>query len=421
MKTFLVIAHAFPPAAGMGTVRICRFLKYLPQYGWKAHVLTTASVPPGVPLDDTMMGYVPPGTSISRVAATDLEAVCGRLERWHLGRLAYLLNRLVGKLPPDRWLLLWLPQAYREARRILSERRIDAVFTSSFPCTTHLVGYLLKKTTGKPWVAEFRDEWSQHPHRPWPAAWQKWLDAWLEQRVLQGADHIVAATNAYVAGLLALTPSKMKDKFTTITNGFDAEDFAARPPAPNDSFTMAHVGFLYDGRSFLSALEELLLEGKIPCEEVRLLIAGKVEPLCFAPFRLEDYPLTGQITQYTGWLSHAEAVQYMRSARVLLVTLGRHRGTATIPGKAFEYVASGRPVLAVVPPEGEAAKVIRKTNTGMVVDPEDISAIKESLLSVYVKWKSGDLAVQSDHARIQEYDARVLSHKLVQILDKVIR
>lgn len=421
MKTVLVIAHAFPPAAGMGTVRLCRFLKYLPQSGWKAHVLTTAAVAPGAPRDDTMMDYVPADTSVSRVAATDLDAICDPLRRWLLGRLARYLQRLINRLPPDQWLLLWLPQAYREARRILNKDRIDVIFTSSFPCTAHLVGYLVKKTTRKPWVAEFRDEWSQHPHRPWPTTWQRWLDAWMEQRVLQEADHVVAATDAYVAGLAALSPSEKKNKFTTITNGFDAEDFAAGLFAPGDRFVIAHVGFLYDGFSFLTAMEELLAERKISSDKVQLMIVGKIEPLRFAPYRLEDYPLTGQITQYTGWVPHTKAVQYMKSATMLLITLGRHRGTATIPGKSFEYIATSRPILAVVPPEGEAAKVIRETKSGMVVEPEDIPAIKQAVLSMHDRWKSGDLAVASDWARTRQYDARILSNRLAQILDAVSR
>ena len=397
-------------------------MKYLPQYGWKAHVLTLASVAPEVPRDDTMMEYIPNGTPVTRIAATDLDIVCNRLKGWHLGPLAWRLRRFVnGMLPPDRWLLLWLPQAYREARRILSKNPIDAIFTSSFPCTTHLVGYLLKKTTGKPWVAEFRDEWSQHPHRSWPKTWQGQIDAWLERQVLLKADKVVAATDAYVAGLASLVPPNMAQKFATITNAFEDDNIAENSRQDKVKFIVAHVGFLYDGLSFLPVLEEILTEKKIPEREIEFRVVGKMEPLRFAPFNLAEFPLAAKVTRYTGWVPHAEALRHMAEATVLLDVLGRHRGTATIAGKTFEYIASGRPILAVVPPEGETARVIKKTETGTVVEPQDRRAIKDTLLDMYVRWKAGVLDIKPNWREIQRYDARILCQRLAQLLDIVSR
>jgi glycosyltransferase involved in cell wall biosynthesis len=434
MKKVLFISYYFPPLGGMGSVRLARFARYLPEFGWHPRVLTVKTVQARLPRDDGLLEYIPRDIVISWADPLDLTALEKQAERFRAGTLFLGLSRVIQRIPPDGELgVAWLGPLYYEARRILARERIDAILTSSFPCVTHVAGYILKKATGIPWVADFRDEWSLHPQRTFRFSLQRKLDAWLEQQVLLTADHVVAATDAYIVGLASHVPPSHRDhRFTTITNSFDISDLESTRLAPNPwaqqyptlkKFTVTYVGYLYGGVGFLSALENLLSKGMILANAIQVEIVGQIYPLMQHDGQiLKEKVATLEskgVIKRTGWVSHIEAMRHLQEADVLLLHLHPSRGAATIPGKVFEYLSFGKPILALVAPDSAAAHMIRRTNAGTIVAPDDVKAIEELIQSLYMKWQQGELAAALNLEEIRKYEARVTTETLANVLTHI--
>lgn len=436
MKKVLFISYDFPPLAGMGSIRLARFARYLPEFGWKPHVLTIKTMPQRQPRDDRLLDSVPSDIIIDRVDPFNLTALEKQAGKLHAGAVIRGLRKVLRQIPPDREIgVTWLLPLYREARMILNRERIDAILTSYGLGITHIAGYLLKKATGIPWVADFRDEWSQHPYRKFRLSVQYKFDDWIEQKVLLTADHVVAATDAYVTSLASLVPpSHRNNRFTTITNSFDASDLESNRLSPKPGvqqcstlkkFTITYLGILYAGVGFLSALENLLNRGMISSDAIQVVLVGRVYPMWrFDGFHMKEKFATLEskgIIKQMGWVPHTETMCHLLDADVLLLILDPNRGTATIPGKTFEYLSSGKPILALVPPDGAAAHMIRRTNAGTIIAPDDIKAIEEGILSLYMKWQKGELATDLNWEEIRRYEARVTSETLANILTHISR
>ncbi len=223
-KKLLIIAYCFPPLGGVGTLRTLFLTSHLAKFGWCTHVLTVREGASGQPQDQTLMAKIPPDFKISRTGYWDVTTPLRFMGKFFPSKW---IEKLRAGLLPDTY-VGWLPFAYQQARRIIAREQIDMIYTVSFPHTAHLVGYLLKRRTGKPWLADFRDEWTQNPFIFYRWTWQRRADVWLEQRVIQAADRIVVTTEPYRDCMQSLLPAGARGKVTVITNGFEPNDFANR-------------------------------------------------------------------------------------------------------------------------------------------------------------------------------------------------
>jgi glycosyltransferase involved in cell wall biosynthesis len=417
----LLIAYYFPPLGGAGTQRPLKFAKYLPEFGWVPQVVTVADDPTYVH-DETLLHEVPAAASVERVNVPwNLDSVvayvlnCGPL--WRVPGMWRLLEKLPPFFVPDTK-VTWINPCYRRALRILRRQPVDAILTTSAPYSNHLIGYALKKHTGLPWVADFRDEWAKYSYETRPTPLHRWLDEKLERLVVRQADHVIAVSDEIREQLRNGEPDRAK--FSTITNGFDPSDLAAArlraSPRQDGCFRLVYTGTFYGPRSptqFVKALEALLQRGDIKPPEIRVRLIGRV-----GEQRLSR-PEWQQVLECPGYVEHWESLAELQLADCLLLFEPSGAGTIRLPGKIFEYVASGRPILALVPPDGVAAKVIRESRTGVIVPPDDVQAIEAALLTFLQEWKTGRLVVQPDAQVIQRFERRQLTRRLAAILDEV--
>lgn len=444
-----MISYFFPPLGGVGVQRAVRYVRHLPEFGWSPMVLTVKHGLGGEPLDTESLCRIPDevpvvGTdlldvtlparwlyslakfgSYNRGLLTDFpRIVILRLLHYALHRPCLAAARKWGQFvacfPPDHH-VGWLPFAYLAARRVLSQETIDVIYTVSAPYTAHLVGYFLKKRTGKPWIADFRDEWTQNPARRPLFRWQGKADRWLEQQVLREADAIVTATGPYKELMSSLVEPNLREKFVAVTNGFEAEDFNPYDAFPKcDKFRVVYCGSFYEMQQptyFLAAVRSLVEEGHLALEQLSLTFAGYTLHNTREMFK--DSVLYPAIRDM-GIVPHQEAVRQMRKADVLLLVVSSLRGKENIPAKTFEYIATGKPVLALVPPDGEAARVIQETKTGAVVAPEDVPAIKAAILDLYARWTRGELQAKPNWEQINRYEAREVTRQLSIVLDGLV-
>ena len=411
-KRILIVAYHFPPDAAVGALRPLKFAKYLPHFGWEPYVLTVK--PKYYPsLDQSRLDEIPSLEKVFRTAMLphpntvykDLKecyyTVTGR--KHEFGRTSLQSNleehrnshrsltgarRFLSSLlwiPPDD-VLGWLPIAAVKGIRLVREHHITHLYTTNPPHTTHLVGLLIKTFCNVRWVADFRDLWLFM--KPFQTRTAERIERWMERTVVENADAIALTTDWMAAKFRLTYPSTNPEKFTTIWNGYDAEDFGSIVSRVNHTtFRLTYIGSFYDQRTpehLLVAVSELITEAKISTDTVEIQLIGNCR---YVKGRLTaDMAASlglSSIVRVTDPLPYKRALEYMVNSH-LLVLLAPDQ-PYEIPGKAYEYLASGVDILALTQ-EGATADLIRKTRGGVVVDPQDIRQIKGAVLERYLKW-----------------------------------
>jgi glycosyltransferase involved in cell wall biosynthesis len=423
----LMIAHHFPPTGGSGSNRALAFARYLPTFGWQPAVLT-----PGVAWaanrDDGLLSELPPGLRVIRTHSFEPQPLPlgeGRGEGWSAadthpsprpsprGRGSFRSQLGHLKRFPDAH-IGWLPFALAAA----SHERYDVAYSSSGPFTSHLIGLLLKRRTRKPWVAELRDGWYRWNRAIFPdyPAWRGALERRLEAAALRSADRVVLVTDRMAAAFRWQYADLAPEHFAVVPNGFDATQFPPQPPEPHEGWKMVHAGALYYGRSlssFLEAAARLVEADPEFARQFRLTLIGTLDATARAELRRT--PL-GDRVRITGQLDHASTIRAMHSADVLLLIANTTPGAdATVPGKLFEYLAVGRPVLAIAPLRSSTADVLDSTGGGWLAPADDPPAIACVLERAFRERSKPP--VPSDVGR---FDRRALAGDLACIFDQVV-
>jgi glycosyltransferase involved in cell wall biosynthesis len=258
-KRVLMIASAFPPTGGPGVQRSAKFAKYLPQCGW-GPVVVAANGDADLPRDESLLADLPADLPVHRLTGCDPRPALRALRRSAgplAGKLAWrgerLINRLLAGMYPDR-LVCWALRAFPRCRRLIDAHDVAVIYSTYSPASNHLLGWWLHAATGLPWVADFRDLWTDDYGYAPASRWRYWLDRALESAVLARADAVIAVSPGQ-RDLLAARVPQASAKFVTITNGFDASDLGplpipneAPPPPPREgAFTLTFTGsFLSD-------------------------------------------------------------------------------------------------------------------------------------------------------------------------------
>jgi glycosyltransferase involved in cell wall biosynthesis len=273
-------------------------------------------------------------------------------------------------------------------------------------------------------VVDFRDPWTQNVFIKYPTRLHKKIEEKLEDYVLRTADYIITTTEPMRLKLIEKYPF-IKGKCTTITNGFDLEDFKGLTRSTQrEKFTIAHTGYLYGfmlhtGKYFLTALKELVKEKREIESKIQVLFAGP--PIKQVADLAKELGLQNAV-KILGYTSHSESLKLMVDSDVLLLIMGAEEpydeetGSLRIPGKLFEYLGAKRLILALAP-HGVAADLIRSTKAGIIVPPNDVNSIKQAVFQLFRKWERGDLeSIQGD---VSEYDRKLLTEKLAEIFQQV--
>ncbi len=413
MSNVLMVAYYFPPLGGAGVQRTLKFVKHLPGFGWQPSLLTAQGRQKYVS-DPTILADIPAGIVVHRTPALLLP-----------GQLPYRLRRAI-----TRWLLLvdeqigWLPFAAPRAKQILRAGCFKVVYTTSVPYTDHLIGLQIKRATGLPWVADFRDPWIDNFASTFPTRFHKNLARRWEAAICHQADRVTVVSEPMRRALLERYEWLSPARVITLTNGYDRDDFTGITPAkrPPEQFTIVYTGTFYQhGRTpetFLRAARNAIDSGLIPRNHLVIEFVGNIGPGAHQLIETLDL---GGVTHTTGYLPHRDSIAQLLSADVLLLVVGSGPGSeAVLTGKVFEYLAARKPILALAPP-GAAADLMRQARAGVVVDPEDVAAISAQLVTLYHQWQSGSLSISPDEAVIASYDRRKLTERLATIFDEVSR
>jgi len=412
----LLVTMYFPPAGGGGVQRPLKFATHLPELGIETHVLAPDD-PKWIHRDDEplppMLAWVHRARYFGPRGRKPAEELYGTSGLERAGKQLQLAGRRL--LVPDEnvsWNLTAIPAAIR----IVKNEQIDAVITTSPPSSVHLVGAAVKRAMGIPWVADLRDSVVAHPHRHAER---------LLVRAKEQGEHAVARLIARSADAIVTVSDAIADEMrerdprgpvVTIANGSDFDDFAGLEHTPSDRLRITHAGSFFgkrDPRPFLTALKQSGLEDVV----VRFL----------GDFRTGDREWAEQLglgdrLELIAYAPRRRSLELQRDSDVLLLLIPEAggRGKGVLSGKVFEYLAAERPILAVVPPEGAAAGLIRDAGAGVVVAPDDVDGMAAALRDLHARWKAGALegAPLSDEWR-DRVSRRTRVEEFAQLLEGI--
>jgi glycosyltransferase involved in cell wall biosynthesis len=398
----LLVTMYFPPAGGGGVQRSLKLAQYLPALGVETHVLAPDD-PKWVHTDPELR--VPTQAWIHRARylgprarkpAEELRATDG-LDR------ALLQARVTARrlLLPDAsvtWNLTAIPAAIRIVRR----EGIDAVITTSPPPSVHFVGAAVQRATGTRWIADLRDPLVANQHRRDDTAAARARQAATEQvakLVARRADAVTCVSEAIAAEVRGLGA---RGAVRVISNGCDFDDFAGLEYVPGKRFRITHTGSFFgkrDPRPFLEAFKQADLDA----------VARFVGDFRSTDREWAEALGLGDRLELVPYAPRGESLRLQRDSEALLLLVpdAGGRGKGVLSGKVYEYLAAGRPILAVVPPDGAAAALVRETGAGVVVAPDDVEGIRAALVDLQARFANGGL----DSVELAKRDEERLSRR----------
>lgn len=451
MRKVLIIAYRFPPQGGGGVQRTLKFVRYVRRFGWQPVVHTVQN--PFWPLrDETLEKEIPGDVRVYRTRTFEFERLEKRLgslfakpltpsqgspQQQPLRSQEEMAKKKQGVpgsfqkfvhqriLMPDPQ-IAWLPWAFLRSLYIARKEQIDLIYTSSPPNSSQVLGLWLKRALKKPWVTDFRDPWTDGVRRKQAYVGnpfrQRLEESW-ERAIAENTDYFVVSTEKNQEQFLAKHPV-LATKLTTLTNGFDPEDFAhvtaTKKFLPEGYFHLTLTGnveTMFDATPFFQAVRELLTEEPGAEAHFRINFVGTKRGKY--DHTIQDLHLA-TVVQYIGYVPHSDSVQYLADSDALFLCQIPEYESAVVklPGKLFEYLYLRKPILALTLP-GETTSILERTGLGVVAHPNDTPGIKEALRHLYLQWKQARWSFTPNHTAIEAFNRVHLAERLAHIFDQV--
>lgn len=431
MQKVLIITYYWPPTGGGGVYRWLKFVKYLSQYGWEPVVYTPSNPHRGI-YDETLLGDVPGGLQIIQRPILEPYTLFNRLTG---KKKDFSFDNFVQKSQKEggSWMdkvgvwirgnlfipdarCLWIRPSVRFLTRYLQRHPVDVVVSTGTPHSMHLIGYGVWKRTGILWIADFRDPWTNIDfyHQLMLTQWADRRHRKLEAKVLQNATLVTTVSWTWAEQMKQLGARRVE----VITNGFDAEDFDFLPVEPDPAFTIIHAGVMNADRNPLTLWKALSRriqqDSEIP--DFKLLFVGPVDYR--VKQSLEEYGLS-KFVEIRNYVPHSEVLQLMARASALLLVLNNTPDVmGRIPGKLYEYMASGRPILLIGPPHSDAASILTDAQAGISVDFEDEAGAFDAIGEL-IKWHQAG-TFTPNKAYIEQFERKYLTKQLANILNTIL-
>ncbi len=441
----LMLAYVFPPDAGSGTFRSLSFSYHLQKKGANVTVLTANEKDYSHTqlYDPTLMSQIHPEVNVVRARVLRPLEVLINLKKKISKRKTFQQNKNLQDFDcmfhcnentskeqsvffqgikntitdllacPDEH-IGWLPDAIRKGRELVKSKGINVIYASGGPWSCLLVGSLLRKKTGIPLVLDFRDPWVANPNFKCRGKVSRLIQRHIEKKILMGCEAVVANTDELRQDFLKRYSFLGDNKVHTITNGF--EDFIDSKSRVNRHFNITHAGMLYlsrDPKPLLKALYEIIYEGLLPIDKIRLNLVGGISINDIDLRILLEKPLLKNVVRIISRVSHEKALDYQIKADLLLVIQSGF--PLQIPRKLYEYISVQRPILAITAEDEATGKLMKKYDLGMVVKNE-VEAIKAALLETYEAWQKGTLKPPPKD-KVKCFQNQELANHLYEVLE----
>ena len=433
-KKILIISYYWPPAGGPGVQRWLKFVKYLPEFGWKPTLFIPEN--PSYPIvDETLEKDVSKDLDIIRTKIWEPYQIAekfgkdnkkfkagqfdvGKNQSWKAKLSIWVRGNFF--IPDAR--VFWVKPSIKFLKKYLTENHFDAFVTTGPPHSLHLIGLGLKKEfPNLKWIADFRDPWTEisyYKHlKLTKSSDKKHHD--LEEQVFKIADITLATSFTDAENF-----RKKGANAFCITNGFDEdasnsliEDQSQSPKLSHfrTKFTLSYIGVLEQLRNpeiLWNVLNELLQENEDFKNDFELKFVGRIDDKILND--IKNIALKNSVNNL-GYLNHSEANAEMQNSDLLLITnFPNESSKGIIPGKIFEYLQTGNQILSFGPKDSDVQKILDDTKAGKHFSYDQSTDVKDFILEKYLDWKSGKSSSNTEN--IEQFSRRNLTNKLAEIL-----
>ncbi len=451
MKRVLVITYYWPPAGGSGVQRWLKFAKYLPQFGWQPVIYTPLN--PEVNSEDVSLAKdISPDLEVIKRNILEPYAIykilSGKKKNAKIQANAVAQNNSGGIsvfirgnffIPDPR--VWWVKPSVKFLKKYLTDNPVDAIISTGPPQSMHLIAKKLHAELNIPWIADFRDPWTQifyFKHLNLTKCARK-KHKKLEQGVIDEADKIVVVSPQMKEDFSLMT----KTPISLITNGFDPDDFKSNNSdkmekevalkidvSTKNKFTIVHTGLLTDAANpdlFWRELGAKAVEESDFKRDFLFVTMGQTD--VSVTKEMEEVNLKENIVDL-GYVPHLEAIAWQKRADLLLLPLRKEKeAKAILTGKFFEYLASGSKILAFGPRNSNLGDAMRETQCGTICEYENGGSIRKAIDAAYEYFKktaaanSGATEINSPAKSIssaaQQYSRPALARQFAELLNEL--
>jgi len=435
MKRVLIITYYWPPSGGSGVQRWLKMSKYLPENGWQPVIYTAEDAE--YPVEDPSLEQdVAPEAEVIRRPIVEPYSFYKKFlgmkkgekvkagfinegakkSGWKENLSVWLRGNLF--IPDARcW---WVKPSVRFLKRYLKEHPVDAMISTGPPHSMHLIAKALHKKFNIPWVADFRDPWTD-------------IDFYKDLKLTRCADKkhhrlenqvLTEATKVVTIGwdcAKGLESHGAKD-VVVITNGYDELGKICVKTDENPSqrdhqslpFTMSHIGIIGENRNPETLWQAI---SELADKDLKIRLIGQVDNSVIESIKRNNIEKFVEIVPY---IPHNQVIEEQAKSDVLLLFVNNTpNAKGILTGKIFEYMASGRPILCIGPEDGDSARILSETQTGITVDFNDKEKMKSVILDYISKFQENQLITERKEA-VEKYSRRNLTKEFVKILNGII-
>jgi len=432
MHKVLIITYYWPPSGGAGVQRWLKFVKYLRDFGWEP-VIYTPSNPEFPVIDDTLAKDIPADIKVIRTPIWEpyefYKKITGKKSTTKInsgflndkkspGLVEQLSVWIRGNIFIPDARKFWIKPSVRFLINYLKENHMDAIVSTGPPHSMHLIALAIKERLDIPWLADFRDPWTD-------------IDYYKDLKISASADRkhkYLELKTIKGCSAMVVVSSDMKENYEMmgannvhlITNGFDPDDMDIDQVVRDTKFSIAHIGTLPPSLNLkglwqvLSELAESLPNFR---NDLEIKLVGKVDKSVIDD--LTAYHLSDQLNRIE-YVTHEKAASLMRQSAILLLAINKDSPNAKgiLTGKFFEYLVSGRPIMAIGPTDGDLARILTELEAGVIVAYDDLEQIKKIVKMLYEKYLHNNLS--NSPKEIEKYCRKNLTAELAAILNKII-
>lgn len=430
-KKVLIVVYYWPPSGGSGVQRWTKFVKYLRDFGWEP-IIYTPSNPERPALDTSLENDIPEGIEVIQRTIWEpyslYKKFVGINKEEQLGSGLMISGKenstlqkfsiwIRGNLFVPDARRFWIQPSIKYLTSYLLENPVDAIVSTGPPHSLHLIGLGLSNNTHIPWLADFRDPWTnidffEELKLSSPA---KKKHHQLEKKVLQSAQKIVVVSPTMKKEFSEITDTSI----SVIPNGFDETDFPELTYQKSLKFNLTHVGMLTATRNpenLWKALSELRNEISDFKKNFKLYLVGKID--ASIQYEIKKNKIENLI-EVSDYVPHSEVVKIQQNSEALLLIVNNTpNANLILTGKLFEYLAARRPIICISPLKGDVSEVLADSGSGTVILYNEKSSLKNEIMRLYNLWMEGN----NDNLNTSnsQFSRKNLTEKLAQELNSML-
>ena len=415
-KKVLIITYYWPPSGGPGVQRWLKLSNYLLENNVKP-IIYTPSNPKYPSIDESLLKDVNPEIEVIKKPIFEpFGNLFSKIRKKGIPKkkdqsifdkfLIYLRGNLF--IPDSR--IFWVNSSVGFLSKYILENNIESIITTGPPHSLHLIGLKLKSILNISWYADFRDPWTKiNYHKKLKLSLRsKKKHLQLENKVLSLCDRIIVTSNKLLKEYNEITETPI----SLITNGFDYQKLQLEL---DEKFSITHIGRLLPERNpkiLWNALKELCTINKNFKNNLKINFIGNVSENLRKEIKTNN--LENSVV-YHNYIKYNDTIPYLIKSQILLLIESDDKESSyAIPAKIFEYINSGRPIIAIGPKDSEIKQIIDETKSGKYFLYSEYDKLLSCLSNSYYLYESKKL--HSTSTNIDKYHRKNIAKKLSNII-----